>query len=263
VTTPQYPFGEQPSDDDPFRQQDSFGPGPGQDGPGPQDPYDSFGRDSGPADQTAYYPPPPPAGYGPPSGYGPPTAQMPGPPPQGPRRHTGRNILVGVGVVVLVAIIAGVAVALSSSSGGKPAANASAAAPAATSAAATPTTTTSPSALGCTAQFLTWQSGPGGQLFQKVENDSSGLSAGLGGGNSSAATRLGAEARQAAAHPMPSCVDPGGNYAKAMAQWSQAAADAASGNVTGEVTAITQGDTYLSKTATEIQHVAASASAGV
>jgi hypothetical protein len=264
VTTPQYPFGEQPSDDDPFRQQDTFGPGSDPDDHAPQDPYDPFARASRPAEQPAYYPPPP-------AGYGPPTSVLPGPPqgPQGPPpRHTVRNILLGVvGAVVLVGVIAGVAVALSSGGGtGKPAASTSRAASPAAAATSAAAPTASAGTLGCAAQLLTWQAGPGGQLFTKVQDDSSALGAGLGNGGSSAgssaAARLGTEARQAAAHPMPSCVDPAGNYTKAMTQWSQGAADAAAGNITGEVTAITQGDTYLSKTANEIQHVAAGATAG-
>jgi hypothetical protein len=257
VTTPQYPFGEQPSDDDPFRQQDTFGSGSGQDDHAPQDPYDPFARASRPAEQPAYYPPPP-------AGYGPPTSVMPGPPQGPPPRHTVRNILFGVvGAVVLVGVIAGVAVALSSGGGtGKAAASTSRAASPAAAATSAAAPTASAGTLGCAAQLLAWQAGPGGQLFTKVQDDSSALGAGLGSADSSAAARLGTEARQAAAHPMPSCVDPAGNYPKAMAQWSQGAADAAAGNVTGEVTAITQGDTYLSKAADEIQHVAAGATAG-
>jgi hypothetical protein len=256
VTTPQYPFGEQPSDDDPFRQQDTFGSGSYQDDSPPQDPYDPFARASRPAEQPAYYPPPP-------AGYGPPTAQMPGPPPQGPPRHTARNVLLSVvGAVVLVGIIAGVAVALSSGgSTGKPAAGTSRAATSATSAAATPSA--GPGTLGCAAQLAVWQAGAGGHSFAKVAADASALDTEMGNGSSgagsSAATTLGAEARQAAAHPMPSCADPADAYAKAMAQWSLAATDAAAGNLSGELTAFGQATTYFSTMTNEMNHVSAGA----
>jgi hypothetical protein len=258
VTTPQYPFGEQPSDDDPFRQQDTFGSGSDQDDASPQDPYDPFARASRPAEQPAYYPPPQ-AGYGPPPpGYGSPMPPQAGP-PQGPPRHTVRNIILGlVGAVVLVGVIAGVAVALSSGGGaGKPAASASRAATSAAAAAPTASAGT----VACAEQLSTWQSGAGGQLLTKVTADASALgtdmgTGGSGAGSTSAGTKLAAQARQAAAHPMPSCVDPAGDYPKAMNQWSQAGTDAAAGNLAGEVTAFTQGTTDLAKATTEMNRLA-------
>jgi hypothetical protein len=251
VTTPQYPFGEQPSDDDPFRQQDTFGSGSYQDGSPPQDPHDPFARPSRPAEQPAYYPPPP-------AGYGPPTAQMPGPPPQGPPRHTARNVLLSVvGAVVLVGIIAGVAVALSS--GGSTGKSAASTGHAATSAAAAPSA--SAGTVACAEQITSWQSGAGGHLLTQVTADASALGQDMGNGGSgagsSAAAKLAAQARQAAAHPMPSCADPAGDYPKAMTQWSQAGTDGTAGNLAGEVTALAQGTTYLGKATDEMDRLAA------
>lgn len=60
--------------------------------------------------------PPPGGGYGPPNqGYGPPQGQW-GPPPPPKKKHTGRNIVLGiVGAIVLIVIIS----AIASSSGSK------------------------------------------------------------------------------------------------------------------------------------------------
>jgi hypothetical protein len=245
VTTPQDPYGQPP-------------PPPGYErAPGYNDWLrDQSGQQPGtPLQQPLYPGPQPQPGYGP-------------PPPPGrrrrPRKHTARNVVLGViGAGALIVVIT--AVASGGRGTGSPAAGTGTASPAASTGAPS-AVAAAPAATGtaaCAARVLAWQHGPGGHLLTAVDADAQTIStdadAGKAAEAAAASAKLAAQARQAAAHPIPPCADPAADYPEAMALWSQGGQDGARDDFSDAAPLINQGTGYLAKATAEVRKLSGTA----
>ncbi|MFI5062775.1 MAG: hypothetical protein ACHP9Z_02175 [Streptosporangiales bacterium] len=170
------------------------------------------------------------------------------------RKH--RGWLIFLAVITGMFVLGGVIDAIVHPS---PAANTSAATPAATATATTAAPVAKvaqPAGQACLLRVAVWESGTGDRDFKAVEADLTNVqnasSAGDQSALQSAAATWSQDASAALAHPVPSCVDPGGYYTQAMADWQSAATAAMGGDYVTAAADMRHGTRMINKSDAEV-----------